>query len=74
MDSETTRAVQAGDLFVLTGEEMKLLLPWLRETLTGQEKKDENADLCQLTSRILRLSSRLYGTPSESAETCICHG
>lgn len=74
MDSETTKAVQEGHLFVLTGEEMRLLLPWLRETLTSQEKKDENSELCQLTSSILRLSSRLYGTRSESKETCICRG
>ncbi|MBA0053457.1 hypothetical protein E0L36_22035 [Streptomyces sp. AJS327] len=74
MDNETTKAVQEGDLFLLTGEEMRLLLPWLRDTLTAQEKRDENSDLCQLTSRILRLSSRLYGTASESRETCICRG
>ncbi|WP_432001601.1 hypothetical protein [Streptomyces sioyaensis] len=74
MDGDTIKAIQEGDLFVLTGEEMKLLLPWLRESLSGQEKKDENAELCQLTSRILRLSNRLYGTPSESRETCICQG
>ena len=74
MDSETTTAVQEGELFLLTGEEMRLLLPWLREALTAQEKRDENSDLCQLTSRILRLASRLYGTASESRETCICRG
>jgi hypothetical protein len=53
---------------------MALLLPWLRETLTAQERKDENSDPCQLTTRILRLSNRLYGTEPGDRGTCICRG
>lgn len=74
MDRETLDSIQSGEIFVLTGSEMKLLLPWLREKLINQEKTQENSELCQLTGQILRLSSRLYGTESETPETCICQG
>ncbi|MFJ7489707.1 hypothetical protein ACIQZB_00350 [Streptomyces sp. NPDC097727] len=66
--------IENGDLFLLTREEMALLLPWLRETLTNQERQDENSDLCQLFSRVMRLSSRLYGTEPFNRDTCICFG
>ncbi|MDQ0762024.1 hypothetical protein [Streptomyces canus] len=73
-NQDILKAIQSGDIFTLTREEMALLLPWLRETLTAQERKDENSDLCQLTARILRLSNRLYGTEPGDRSTCICHG
>ncbi|MET8746858.1 hypothetical protein [Streptomyces sp. NPDC004728] len=69
-----TKAIETGDLFVLTREEMNLLLPWLRNTLTTQEKQDENSDLCQLFSKVMRLSNRLYGTEPFNRNTCICNG
>lgn len=66
--------INSGDLFLLTREEMTLLLPWLRDTLTAQDRKDENSELCQLFSRIMRLSNRLYGTEPFNRDTCICRG
>ncbi|MEV6565890.1 hypothetical protein [Streptomyces kronopolitis] len=74
MDTETIKKVQSGDIFLLTGKEMQLLLPWLRETLADQQRKPENAELCQLFDLVLRLSSRLYGTAPGTRETCICEG
>ncbi|MEU2264977.1 hypothetical protein ABZ568_00685 [Streptomyces olindensis] len=73
-NTDIIQKIQEGDVFLLTREEMALLLPWLRNTLTTQERKDENADLCQLFSRIMRLSNRLYGTESFNRDTCICNG
>ncbi|MFI1703019.1 hypothetical protein [Streptomyces griseoruber] len=66
--------INNGDLFVLTREEMALILPWLRTTLTTQERKDENAELCQLFSKVMRLSNQRYGTKPFNRETCICRG
>jgi hypothetical protein len=78
MDDTITVAekAQAGDIFILTREEMGLLAPWLHETLAAQERADGavNSDRCQLFTRLLRLSHRLYGTPAPSHDTCICHG
>ncbi|MGY3199743.1 hypothetical protein [Streptomyces sp. TE5632] len=65
---------QAGDTFPLTREAMELLAPWLHETLTAQDRHDDNADRCQLLTEILRLSHDLYGTPAPSRDTCICRG
>lgn len=73
-NQDIIQKINNGDLFVLTREEMALVLPWLRDTLTSQERKEENADLCQLFSQVLRLSNRLYGTEPFNRETCICHG
>lgn len=73
-NEDIIQKINNGDLFVLTREEMALLLPWLRSTLTAQERQDENADLCQLFSKIMRLSNRLYGTKPSNRETCICNG
>ncbi|WP_434593314.1 hypothetical protein [Streptomyces sp. A5-4] len=67
-------SIQAGDVFLLTREEMRLLLPWIHTTLQGQPKEEHNSDLCQLFTRILRLSNRLYGTERGNKETCICYG
>ncbi|WP_019061725.1 hypothetical protein [Streptomyces prunicolor] len=73
-NADITQKINNGDLFVLTREEMALILPWLRNTLATQERQDENADLCQLFSKIMRLSNRLYGTEPFNRETCICNG
>ncbi|MFF4179684.1 hypothetical protein [Streptomyces sp. NPDC001750] len=57
-----------------TREETALLLPWLRETLTNQEKREGNGGLCQLFSRVMRLSNRQYGTEPFTPDHCICYG
>lgn len=72
--ADIIQKINNGDLFVLTREEMALLLPWLRDTVTAQERKDENADLCQFFSRVMRLANQLYGTEPFNRETCICNG
>lgn len=71
---DTTTKVQAGDRFVLTGKDIKLLAPWLQTTLTTQAKDDENSDLCQLLSEILRYGHTHHGTAPASRENCICYG
>lgn len=66
--------VQAGDLFLLTKEEMTLLLPFLKEAAADRPKGPDNSDTCQLLSRIFRLGARLYGTPPSTPDHCICEG
>ncbi|MFF5668831.1 hypothetical protein ACFY8S_01625 [Streptomyces hygroscopicus] len=73
-NQDIIKKINSGDVFLLTREEMDLFVPWLRNTLTTQERQDENADLCQLFARIMRISNRLYGTEPPSRETCICNG
>lgn len=73
-NADIIKKINNGDLFVLTREEMALVLPWLRHTLTSQERKDENADLCQLFAKVMRLSNRLYDAEPFNRETCICNG
>ncbi|MFE4796213.1 hypothetical protein ACFRFL_14115 [Streptomyces sp. NPDC056708] len=70
----TTPNVQAGDRFVLTGNDIKLLAPWLQETLATQAKDDENSDLCQLLTELLRYGHTHHGTAPATQETCICYG
>ncbi|MEH0579074.1 MULTISPECIES: hypothetical protein [Streptomyces] len=73
-NQDIIQKINNGDLFVLTREEMALILPWLRETLTTQERQEDNADLCQLFSKVMRLSNGLYGTEPFNRDTCICLG
>ncbi|MER7477390.1 hypothetical protein ABTX60_07005 [Streptomyces sp. NPDC126510] len=68
------KKINSGDLFILTREDMALLLPWLRDTLTTQDRKDENSDLCQVMAKIMRTANQVYGTEPFNRETCICKG
>ncbi len=65
---------QSGDTLPFTKGEAELLIPWLHTTLQGQSKEDHNSDLCQVLGRLLRISNRLYGTQSETRDSCICYG
>ncbi|PWI05487.1 hypothetical protein DIZ27_38815 [Streptomyces sp. NWU339] len=67
-------AINSGDLFILRREEMATLLPWLRETLTSQERKDENSEICQVMARVMGTANQVYGTESFNRDTCICKG
>ncbi|KPI33298.1 hypothetical protein OV450_1386 [Actinobacteria bacterium OV450] len=60
--------------FQTSSEEMALLLPWMRAQLTNQPKADENSDLCQVLTRILRRAHEEFGTEPPTRETCICYG
>lgn len=73
-DGDIVKKIQDGDIFILTREEMITILPWLRESLTAKEKRDENAEVCQLLGKIATLSSRLYGTERFTHDQCICNG
>ncbi|MFE2425001.1 hypothetical protein [Streptomyces hokutonensis] len=73
-NQDVIQRINNGDLFILTREDMALILPWLRETLTNQERKDENADLCQVFAKVLGLANRQYGTEPFNRQTCICNG
>ncbi|MDQ0961998.1 MULTISPECIES: hypothetical protein [unclassified Streptomyces] len=73
-NTDIIKKINSGDLFLLTREDMALLLPWLRDTLTAQERKDENSDLCQLFAKVMRTANGLYGTEPFNRDTCICRG
>jgi hypothetical protein len=62
------------NVLLLTREEAESFLPWLRETLTTQEREDENADLCQVFSRVLGTGNQVYGAGAFNRATCICKG
>lgn len=68
------KKINSGGLFILTREDMALLLPWLRDTLTTQDRKDENSELCQVMAKIMRTANQVYGTEPFNRETCICKG
>ncbi|MDQ1018886.1 hypothetical protein [Streptomyces afghaniensis] len=70
----TGAIVQDGNGVILTREALELLTPWLRDTLTAQDREDENSDLCQLLTAVLRVSADTYDTPAPSRATCICRG
>ncbi|PWI15997.1 hypothetical protein DI272_18875 [Streptomyces sp. Act143] len=72
--TDTGATADEGTGIVLTAGALDLLTPWLRDTLTAQDRADENSDLCQLLTSILRVSADTYGTPAPSRATCICHG
>ncbi|MEW2568355.1 hypothetical protein [Streptomyces sp. NPDC047070] len=64
----------SGQRLLLTDQETQTLIPALRETLTDLPKEDDNADLCQDVTLLLRLSNRIHGTDPGNRATCICNG
>lgn len=74
LEGETLKKVQDGDLFILTGEEMKQILPWIHKSLTEQAKHASNWDQCLILNLMLKRGSELYGTEPENRKTCICEG
>lgn len=66
---DIVKKIKDGDIFILTREEMITILPWLRESLTAKQKRDENAEVCQLLGKIATLSSLACTAPSGSLTT-----
>jgi hypothetical protein len=58
----------------ISGNDMGYLVPWMRAQLATQPKHDNNSDLCQALSSILRQASKVYGSEPGDRETCICYG
>lgn len=74
LESVDYKRIHNRNVFLLTREEAESFLPWLRETLTTQEREDDNADLCQTFSRVLGTGNQVYGTGPFNRATCICKG
>ncbi|MBT2453277.1 MULTISPECIES: hypothetical protein [unclassified Streptomyces] len=58
----------------VSGRDMGYLIAWMRAQLTAQDRHDDNSDLCQALSSIMREASEVYGSEPGTRETCICHG
>ncbi|MFJ6014491.1 hypothetical protein [Streptomyces sp. NPDC092952] len=58
----------------ISGRDMGYLIPWMRAQLTTQDRHDNNSDLCQALSSILRQANKIYGSEPEDRDTCICYG
>ncbi|MGA5497736.1 hypothetical protein ACPCSP_25570 [Streptomyces cinereoruber] len=58
----------------ISGRDMGYLIPWMQAQLKAQTRDHDNSDLCQALSSILRQANKVYGTESETRETCICYG
>ncbi|GGZ23491.1 hypothetical protein GCM10010387_15850 [Streptomyces inusitatus] len=58
----------------VSGRDMGYLIPWMRAQLTAQARHDDNSDLCQALTAILRQASQTYGTEPGNQETCVCRG
>ncbi|MYR55024.1 hypothetical protein GTY54_01770 [Streptomyces sp. SID625] len=68
------RTVQDGEGILLTRTDLETIAPWLIDTLTPQDREDENSDRCQVLANLLQASANRYGTPAPSRATCICRG
>ncbi|GAA2948451.1 hypothetical protein ACFPN0_15110 [Kitasatospora cinereorecta] len=58
----------------ISGRDMGYLIKWMRAQLTAQDRHDNNSDLCQALSSILRQANQVYGSEPGTRETCICYG
>lgn len=58
----------------ISGRDMGYLIPWMRAQLTTQGKHDDNSDLCQALTSIMRQANKVYGSEPGNGQTCICRG
>lgn len=58
----------------LLADATAVLIPWMRARLAEQARQDENGDLCQTFSAILRRASEAHGTEPFTRDQCICLG
>ncbi|WP_228994700.1 hypothetical protein [Streptomyces sp. DH8] len=70
----TQPAFQSDQPMEISGRDMGHLVAFLRTQLTTLPREDENSDLCQSLSSILRQASKVYGSEPGNRETCICYG
>ncbi|WP_199570557.1 hypothetical protein [Streptomyces murinus] len=69
-----TPEITSDQPFEISGQDMALLLPWMRATLATQDRYDDNSDLCQTLSSIFRKASEVYGTKPFTRDQCVCRG
>ncbi|MER6559744.1 hypothetical protein ABT300_18820 [Streptomyces sp. NPDC001027] len=74
LESGDYKRIHNRNLLLLNRQEAESFLPWLWETLTTQQREDDNSDLCQTFSRVLNTANQVYGTGPFNRATCICNG